>query len=165
MRPKPHHLSHAIVEPWDWADARMKCLRYARRMLRNEADAEEAVQEALTRAWRKREQCRDAAVPWMLEITRNEALRIVARRREDRPIEEVPDRAGCSPADEVLRRVSVADALDRLPSADRALLRLRYEADLTQSAVAKRTGLPEGTVKVRLHRLRKQLRAALQEAE
>jgi RNA polymerase sigma-70 factor (ECF subfamily) len=35
---------------------------------------------------------------------------------------------------------------------------LRYGEDLTQSAIARRLGIPEGTVKVRLHRARDKLR-------
>lgn len=46
---------------------------------------------------------------------------------------------------------------------DRRLLQLRYVADLTQSAVAEQLGMPEGTTKVRLHRLRKRLRHRLGE--
>ena len=47
------------------------------------ADAEEAVQEALVRAWLRRDACRspEAPLPWLLEITRNEARRVLGRRR------------------------------------------------------------------------------------
>ncbi len=41
---------------------------------------------------------------------------------------------------------------------------LRYGEDLTQQAIARRLGLPDGTVKVRLHRLRHKLRKAMQES-
>jgi RNA polymerase sigma-70 factor, ECF subfamily len=164
MRPNTHHRSPPAAD-WDWDHARRVCLRAARRLLPNEADAEEAVQEAMARAWRKRHQCRAAPVPWLLGITRNEALRIAASRREFSPLEDAAEHEDPSPADDVLRRVQVGHALDRLGAADRELLELRYTADLTQSAVAERVGIPEGTVKVRLHRLRNQLRTALMEAQ
>jgi RNA polymerase sigma-70 factor, ECF subfamily len=45
-------------------------------------------------------------------------------------------------------------ALAELGPDDRSLLKMRYGEDLTQPAVADALGLPEGTVKVRLHRLR-----------
>src|SRR5256885_7155960 len=69
--------------PWQWAAARQRCLREARRILRNRDDAEEAVQEAMARAWRGRAACRTPAapLPWLLQITRNEAIRLAARRR------------------------------------------------------------------------------------
>ncbi len=55
-------------------------------------------------------------------------------------------------------RIDVARALEGLEDEDRLVLELRYRADLTQRAIATELGMPEGTVKVRLHRLRKQLR-------
>jgi RNA polymerase sigma-70 factor (ECF subfamily) len=149
---------------WDWTAARVRSLRLARRLLANDADAEEAVQEALVRAWRRRDQCRGQLLPWLLEITRNEALRLGSRRRDLRPLDEAFEPAEQAPDEAVLERVELRRALARLPAADRALLALRYDADLTQSAVAKRAGLPEGTVKVRLHRLRNQLRDSMLEA-
>jgi RNA polymerase sigma-70 factor (ECF subfamily) len=51
--------------------------------------------------------------------------------------------------------------LDALADGDRSLLALRYAEDLTQSEVARRLGMPEGTVKVRLHRARRRLRLLL----
>jgi RNA polymerase sigma-70 factor (ECF subfamily) len=47
-----------------------------------------------------------------------------------------------------------------LSERERVLLALRYEEDLTQPAIAARLGIPEGTVKVQLHRARVKLRAA-----
>ena len=158
--------SPLLADPeWDWEAARTASLRVARRLLTNEADAEEAAQEALIRAWRRRGQCRGAAEAWILEITRNEALRVGARRKrqEAAPLDGAPEGQEQSAAEDVIRRLAVSTALSRLSEADRALLALRYEADLTHSGVAARTGLPVGTVKVRLHRLRNQLRTALTE--
>jgi RNA polymerase sigma-70 factor, ECF subfamily len=61
----------------------------------------------------------------------------------------------------VLRTVELADlyeAMERLSERDRRLLEMRYEEDLTQGAIARRLGIPEGTVKVRLHRARAKLK-------
>ena len=61
----------------------------------------------------------------------------------------------------VLAAVELADlhaAMAALSERDRELLELRYEEDLTQAAIAARLGIPEGTVKVRLHRARNKLR-------
>jgi RNA polymerase sigma-70 factor (ECF subfamily) len=60
-------------------------------------------------------------------------------------------------------RLDVRRVLAQLPTADRALLLGRYGLGLTQGALAESLGVPEGTAKVRLHRLRKQLRGALAE--
>ena len=62
----------------------------------------------------------------------------------------------------VLAAVELADlhaALERLSERDRRLLEMRYEEDLTQGTIARRLGIPEGTVKVRLHRARAKLRS------
>ena len=65
--------------------------------------------------------------------------------------------------EQVLATVESADlqaALEDLSDRDRELLELRYEEDLTQKMIALRLGIPEGTVKVRLHRARDKLRRA-----
>ncbi|HET7506781.1 MAG TPA: sigma-70 family RNA polymerase sigma factor, partial [Solirubrobacterales bacterium] len=61
----------------------------------------------------------------------------------------------------VLAAVELADlhaAMEALSDRDRQLLEMRYEEDLTQATIATRLGIPEGTVKVRLHRARAKLR-------
>jgi RNA polymerase sigma-70 factor, ECF subfamily len=133
-------------------------------------DAEEAAQEALVRAWLRRDSCRSPAapLPWLLEITRNEARRLIGRQAQRQshelfapsPLE--PDCEDRELAGTALR-VSVEQALSTLADGDRRLLRLRYAEDLTQTEVARRLGVPEGTVKVRLHRARRRLRGLLAE--
>ena len=153
---------------WEWAAARQRCLREARRILGNRDDAEEAVQEAFIRAWRKRNACRTpgAPLPWLLQITRNESMRLAARRsrRQASEIPEAEPEAAPAPGhetalDQTLTTVATEQALSVLGEDERRLLRLRYEEDLTQGQVAAALGVPEGTVKVRLHRVRARLRA------
>jgi RNA polymerase sigma-70 factor, ECF subfamily len=130
-------------------------------------DAEEAVQEALARAWVRRDACRspEAPLPWVLEITRNEARRVLGRqaRRSTREVvdAEPPATLGDEELARTALRLTVEQALGTLADGDRCLLRLRYAEDLTQSEVARRLGVPEGTVKVRLHRARRRLRGLL----
>jgi len=119
------------------------------------------------RAWRKRANCRTPAapLPWLIQITRNEAMRLAARRSR-RQASEIPDaepEAAPAPGDETpldraLTTVATEQALSVLGEEERRLLRLRYEEDLTQGQVAAALGVPEGTVKVRLHRVRARLR-------
>jgi RNA polymerase sigma-70 factor (ECF subfamily) len=152
---------------WEWDAARQRCLREARRILGNRDDAEEAVQEAFVRAWRKRAACRTPAapLPWLLQITRNEAMRLAVRRsrRQASEIPEaepeaVPGASVETPLEQALTSVATEQALSALGEDERKLLRLRYEEDLTQGQVAAALGVPEGTVKVRLHRVRARLR-------
>ena len=154
---------------WRWDLARQRCLREARRILGNRDDAEEAVQEAFIRAWRKRSACRTPAtpLPWLLQITRNESMRLAARRSH-RQASEIPEAepeavrgaAIETPLDRTLMGVATEQALSMLAEDERRLLRLRYEEDLTQGQVAAALGVPEGTVKVRLHRVRARLRSS-----
>jgi RNA polymerase sigma-70 factor (ECF subfamily) len=63
--------------------------------------------------------------------------------------------------EQVLAAVELADlhaALAGLNERDRRLLEMKYQEDLTQATIARRLGVPEGTVKVRLHRARNKLR-------
>jgi RNA polymerase sigma-70 factor (ECF subfamily) len=157
------------VRGWDWAALRSRCLHEARRLVSG-SDAEEAVQEALVRAWTRRHACRspDAPLPWMLEITRNESRRLLARRGRYRPPVAEPDLCEAEIDEDetaiATTRIAVEQALARLDDADQRVLRLRYGADLTQADVARRLGMPEGTAKVRLHRARGRLRAMLEDA-
>ena len=150
---------------WEWDRARRRCLREARRILRDREDAEEAVQEALFRAWRNQAKCRTPSMPlpWLVQITRNEAFR-VAERRQRRQASEIsekrPERISSNDngLERMLVTVATEQALMVLRPDERTLIRLRYVEDLTQGQVAARLGVPEGTVKVRLHRVRARLR-------
>jgi len=159
-------------DEWNWNLMRATATREARRVLGTTHDVDEVVQEALVRAWRRRATCRgDDRMPWMRQITRNEALRLIARSRR-RLEHELLDEAGLldglagtdgeQAEDELLLRMDVAQLVGGLSVADRQLLALRYEHDLTQPEVAQMLGIPEGTVKIRLHRLRGRLRKALE---
>lgn len=151
---------------WDWPLLHARCQREARRLLRNADDAEDATQEALARAWRKRHTCRTPAtpVPWVLQITRNEAFRLMGRRRDepDVPAAGYPAESnGDCNTDDVAFRVDVRRAVSRLGPEDRVLLHLRYGEDLKQKGIADLLDTPEGTIKVRLYRARERLRAHL----
>ena len=65
--------------------------------------------------------------------------------------------------DQLIRRVSVRQALDTLTDEERELVTLSYESDLAHPAIAAQLGMPEGTVKVRLHRIRKRLATLIAE--
>lgn len=130
----------------------------------NPNEVEDIAQDALLRAWRRRSTLRDPArrKEWLGTIVRNEAFRHHARVRPD-PVDDVEIYEGAED-EQILSTVERADLhaiLDRLSDRDRELIELRYEEDLTQEAIARRLGIPDGTVKVRLHRLRDKLRAEI----
>jgi RNA polymerase sigma-70 factor, ECF subfamily len=127
----------------------------------NPSEAEDIAQDALLRAWRRRSTLRETARrnQWLSTIVRNEAFRQRARVRPV-PTSEIETHEGAEDA-QVVATVELADlhaALARLTQRDRQLLELRYGEDLTQSAIARHLDIPEGTVKVRLHRARDKLR-------
>lgn len=141
-------------------------MRIAHRYTSNPSEVEDIAQDALLRAWRRRSTLRDGQRrnEWLATIVRNEAFRQHERLRPD-PVAEVETQEGAD--DEriasTVERADLHAILDSLGEGDRELLRLRYTEDLTQQAIARRLGLPDGTVKVRLHRLRLKLRRAITE--
>jgi RNA polymerase sigma-70 factor, ECF subfamily len=148
-----------IHRGWDWTQVHRLALREARAVLGHGPDAEDAAQEAAIRAWRRRATCRDAPAGWIRAIARNEALRVAGRRRDEAPLEAAQGVAGDHASCTDVRAVRAA--VGSLDHGDRLLLLLRYWADLTQPDVARAMHLPEGTVKVRLHRARQRLRLVL----
>jgi RNA polymerase sigma-70 factor (ECF subfamily) len=156
---------------WDWAALRAASAREARRIVRSPHDADEIAQEALLRAWRRSDSCRapENPLPWVLKITRMETYRHLERgatrsQREGAVLSDQQFDPEPPDGDALLRRISGADALALLTSDERALVAARYVDDLTQPAAAELLGMPEGTAKVRLHRIRVRLRAVLEES-
>ena len=146
--------------------------RTAYLIARNAADAEDAAQVGLTKAWRALPRFRRGAPfrPWLLAIVANEARnrRRAAGRREGlalRAAHELPS-GGAAPSPEgravaAEERAELVAALERLSEDDRAVLSCRYLLDLGEEETAEVLSLRRGTVKSRtsraLGRLRDQL--------
>lgn len=164
-----HHGSAGttIATGWDWEEVLRWCELETRRVLGPGAAADDAAQEAVLRAWRRHRKCRapHGRRAWVRAIARNEALRFAAGARDESALSESTEPTGAGGVDAATaERIDVWRALAVLAPAERKLLGLRYWADLTQAEAAERLGLPEGTAKVRLHRLRSTLRLQLAEA-
>jgi RNA polymerase sigma factor (sigma-70 family) len=144
---------------------RTECLREARRLTSPGIEAEDIAQEAAARAWRARRSCRTPGdpLPWLRTITRNEAHRMRSRMSatHELPTAELPEGTGDTSEETTLTRLEIEKALGQLSEADRLMIRLRYEGDLTNPAIASTLGLSVANVKVRLHRLRKSLEESL----
>lgn len=149
--------------------------RLVLRMVRDPALAEDIAQETFLKAYR--------ALPgydprwklssWLLKIAHNATIDHLRRQRLDTtpldlgpesetgsPIERIAD-ASVLDAEQQLRGRALArdlqTALAGLDPAYRELLLLRFQEGLAYQEIAEVTGLPLGTVKVRLHRGRKRL--------
>lgn len=160
-------LGKGTGEDWDWEEVRRACVRFAYRYAKSAVEAEDIAQDAVLRAWRKRSTLRErgSLKPWLAAIVRNEAFREYGRNRPA-PSDELDVHQGAED-ERVLATAERADlraALDRLNERERQLVRLRYDEDLTQEGIARRLGIPDGTVKVRLHRVRAKLRRELDPA-
>ena len=161
---------HALAELYD----RFGRVAYglALRILRDEALAEDAVQEAFLTAWRTADTFmpeRAKASTWLLTLVHRRAVDLVRReeRRRAEPIDEAADRIGEGAVDEAVwlryQRERVQEALRRLPDQQREALELAYYGGFTQSELAERLGQPLGTIKSRMFSGLGQLRDLLAE--
>ena len=143
------------------------CFSQAMRVVGNPDTADDAAQEAIVRAWRHRDRCRQPDEPfgWLRRIAHNEAVRAAGRRPNEVLVGE-PPAALSGPKNEsedAEDRLLFRAILGTLSRADQELARLRYYEDLTCAALADHYGMSEATVKVRLHRLRRKLRQRLED--
>ena len=142
------------------------CFSQALQVVGNRESADEAAQEAIVRAWRHRDSCRqpDRPFAWLRQIAHNEAVRVATRRpREvlvDEPLAGPDDRPNDS--DLLEDRLLFRGILGTLSRADQELTVLRYYEDLTCARLADHFGLSENAVKVRLTRIRRTLRQRLE---
>ncbi|TDV38606.1 RNA polymerase sigma-70 factor (ECF subfamily) [Actinophytocola oryzae] len=146
-------------------------LFYATRLTGNVAAAEDAVQEALVRAWRNSESMangRGSVRGWLLTVVRNIVIDTVRARRA-RPT-ELPELEDGGPmtddhADQVVDSVVVLDALAQLSADHRAVLRTLYYERQTVREAAVTLGIPEGTVKSRSYHALRALRDVMPSLE
>ena len=135
--------------------------RMAVSILHSPPDAEDAVQQALLKAWGARKK----ALPgleraWLMRIVINESLTILRKRRRTLPTEDFP--ALTAPeADE--SAAALHAALRTLPENLRTPLLLKYMEGMTEKEVAAALSLPLSSVKNRLFRARKALQKQLNE--
>lgn len=118
------------------------------------ATAEDAAQEAFTRIWRKARQFdarRGSPAAWIQTIARN-AARNVARVRVPLPVAFEVHEGVASHDDEVAARFTVEHAIRTLPDHEREAIELAFVDDLTHTQIARRLGVPLGTVKARIRR-------------
>lgn len=136
----------------------------ATRILGNSADAEDAVNEAILRAWGSFEglRNRNAFRPWLTRIVVNVCRNELRHRRvvQIDPIGD-DDRPAADSFEHGLLRDGVARALDSLSPEQRVVVVLRYWNDLAVGDISRLLGVPAGTVKWRLHAANGRIKAHL----
>ena len=140
---------------------RGRLYRAAYLYLGNEADALEAVDEAVYQALRGLKKFREPAFfePWLTRILINECNKELRRRRRFTHVEELPETA----APEAFDHLPLKEAIQRLPEELRSVIVLRYFAGYTQSETAQALGIPQGTAATRQRRALELLRLELGE--
>ena len=134
---------------------------YAYSIVGNRADAEDAVQESLWKAYRSLRgyDPRRPFKGWWFAIVRNCCLDLLERRRS-RP-RTVPLEQADRVADRAAREAEpLREALGKLPPAHREILELRYFGGCSYRDLAEALAIPAGTVMSRLHAARLALAAA-----
>lgn len=135
--------------------------RTATVLLRDPAEAEDATQDALVRAWQRWDALRDEerVGAWFGRILVN-VCRDRLRARQARRVRWHDAPSSADPSIRVGERDELEDAFARLTPDQRIVVALRYYLDLSTEAIAERTGVPAGTVKSRLHHALRAMRAA-----
>jgi RNA polymerase sigma-70 factor (ECF subfamily) len=148
-----------------------RCLRFARNMLANDQDAEEAVQDAFVRVYENFARFREDARfdPWLFRILANRCRTLLARSRRHRELieyGEVPVTAAAPEEEfgaEWVEEVRVV--LDSLPAEQREAFLLRHVEDLSYEDIAALTGVRLSALRMRVKRACDTLRARLTKVE
>ncbi len=145
---------------------------WARQRFSDGAVAEEVVQDVVLAAWRKHHQFdreRGSERAWIFGIARNVAATSYQRQRRHLrsvPTAETPERAREDlEVAQLVDRSLIADSLRSLSSEHQMVIVAAYWERLSTREIGDRLGIPDGTVKSRLHYALRILRAALEERE
>ena len=131
--------------------------RIAWSYLGNNADVEDAVQDALIKAWEKRNSLRDLKQfrPWMSRILTNQCKDLLRKRKKWNfyPLEDAAAQEAASPEPDA----PVLEAVKKLKPEQGLLITLYYVDGYSVRELADALGIPESTVKTRMRSARRQL--------
>ena len=125
--------------------------------------AEDAVAETFVRAWAALPRYRETGAPfvaWLFGIARHVVLDELARGRRVTPLEELPERTKGWTVDDLL---TLAQAMEQLPTAQRQVVELKYLAGMKNEEVASALGKSKGAINAMQWRALGTLRQLLEE--
>jgi RNA polymerase sigma-70 factor (ECF subfamily) len=141
----------------------------ALRMLSDTTMAEDLTQSVFLKLWTSPESFRDGNfAAWLSRVTRNRALDVI-RSRSSRPETEIPSDVPMDGTidDLVFAKIDsqrVRSALAALPAEQRSAIEMGFFGGITHEEIARRTGIPLGTIKTRIRSGLRRLRGDLQGA-
>lgn len=132
--------------------------RVSASLLRRPADRQDAIQDALLKAWEKRHTLREEHLfrPWLMRILVNECHTLLRKTRRILLVD--PPEQDTGQVNSALR-----ETVMELPEKIRLVMVLHYMEDMPVTEVAEALRIPAGTVKSRLSRGRELLRTTLRE--
>ena len=152
-----------------WLPLAGRFYRVAYYILESQEDAEDAVQDLFTRLWKIRNTLGNVKNPAAFGITsiRNICLDRIRSHAASRTVSPAPESFAClpDPEEDLDHELVVKENLGmiracmaRLPSSQRKILEMRVFEDIPYPEIARRTGLSEVNVRVKLSNARKNLK-------
>ena len=145
----------------------------ALRILKNAADADDAVQTALLRGWRRRFLLRtsEKLVGWLGRIVINESYNILRRRRRESTValntvtvtEEPQEPDGIHMGEAEMQLQKLENAIAELPELYRQTIHIAVLSNLETEEAAKLLGCSVNTLYQRIHKAKQLLRDALKD--
>lgn len=159
-------------DPTLYAEAYPRIRRYIRSLVHDPMEAEDLTQDAFLRAYRSRDALRDpeAKMTWLYRIATNVSVDRM-RRRARQPATAATEIEEIDPADEsaALHKVveqgemshCIQEFLSALPDNYRAVMMMADLQEMSGREIAELLDISLATVKIRLHRARQKLKAAI----
>ncbi|MGE0039800.1 MAG: RNA polymerase sigma factor [Vicinamibacterales bacterium] len=139
--------------------------RFALGLSGDRAVAEDITAETFVRVWTARERVRhDTVRAFLFAIARNLFLTGARASWRQRPLVESDAATGPLPDAEAIHRIDLARALERLRALDpedRAALLMRADGEMSYEEIGQALGVSAGAARVRVHRARRRLQAAI----
>jgi RNA polymerase sigma-70 factor (ECF subfamily) len=140
--------------------------------VRDAGAAEDVQQQVFLEVWRRADEFdpdRGSLLTWIMTITRSRAIDHLRRRvpepaAHDTLLVQIDAAAAAPATDALVEHWDMLELLRRLPDEEADVLRRRFYGDASQSQIAAETGIPLGTVKMRMVHGLQRLRTLMEEA-